>query len=121
MFSIKQMENIIGWILIVGTLFSALLVLTGGCLYLLQHGSETMNAELLAANDYQIGVREILDIAFSFSPIGLIELGLVLLVATQLLRVALLVWFYAMIRDYWFTLISCFILFTLTYSLLWRN
>lgn len=121
MLSVKQMENIIGWILILGTLFSALLVLIGGGFYLWEHGGENFHLELLQANHFQLNISEILTVAFSFSPLGLIELGLISLIATQILRVAMLAGFYAMIKDYWFTAISLFILFVLLYSFLWRN
>lgn len=117
----KQMENIIGWILILGTFLSALLVMIGGSIYLWQHGSENFQVELLQANYYQLNVSEILRGVFSLSPVGLIELGLISLIVTQILRVALLVGFYAMIKDYWFTAISLFILFVLLYSFFWRN
>lgn len=110
MLSIKQMDTIMSFILALGTLFSLLLVMTGGGLYLLQHGNEMMNTESLQTTIYPF-----------FSPLGMIKSGLVALIATQILRIGLLVWFYAVLRDYRFTFISFFILAVLLYSSFLRN
>ncbi|MCW5582845.1 MAG: DUF1634 domain-containing protein [Gammaproteobacteria bacterium] len=59
--------------------------------------------------------------ALSLSPLAIIELGFLVLVATQAIRVAMLVWFYFVTQDYWFTSISIFILITLIYGFIWRS
>lgn len=121
MFSTKKMEELISMVLIIGTLLSAAFVIIGGTLYLLQNGSENVHTELLQNNAYPTSIKQIWIIALSFSPLGMIELGLLLLVATQILRVGLLAWFYAYIRDYRFTCMSLFILLMLLYSFVLRN
>jgi|GEM_PF-1671248 uncharacterized membrane protein len=121
MLSTKQMEDIMSLLLIFGMLISAGLVTLGGAMYLYQHGMESLHTELLQAGGYHINIKLILKNALSFTPLGIIELGLLTLIGTQVLRVALLVWFYAFTRDTWFTFISVFILITLVYSLVWRH
>jgi uncharacterized membrane protein len=106
--SSKKMEELIGLILTMGTLVSALLVIIGGTWYLIQEGSQNWHTELMA-----VAVTEF---NLSFSATAIIEVGLLSLVATQLLRVALLVWYYAVQRDYRFTFISFFVLLVLIYS-----
>jgi len=118
---IKKIEEMISMILTIGILISTSLVLIGGFMYLLQFGNHDMNTELSQTVSYATNMKFIWQSALSVSPLGLIELGLLALVATQILRVGLLVWFYSAIHDYVFTLISLFILFTLIYSLIWRN
>jgi len=121
MLTTPKMERMIGALLLIGTAISAALVLFGGIMYLWQHGGENMQTELLVSDNYSINIRQIWHIALSLTPLGIIELGLIALVTTQILRVGMLVWFYAAIRDYRFTLISVFIFVTLLYSFLWRN
>src|SRR5438045_2129198 len=115
--NIKKMEITMSLILAVGMIISVCLVMLGGTLYLLQHGGESMQYELTQDDHFSTSVRLIFDAALSFTPFGIIELGLLVLVATQAIRVGLLVWFYGVMRDYWFTLISLFIFCVLIYSL----
>jgi uncharacterized membrane protein len=115
------MQIIISFILLAGTLLSTALVTVGGTLYLLQSGNDNLQGQWLATNATYLSVRQIWQFALSFSPLGMIELGLLLLVATQTIRVALLCGFYAIIKDYKFFLISSFILAVLIYSSFWRS
>lgn len=119
--STHQMEETIGLILLIGTLCSALLVFFGGTMYLLQNGTENIHFEHLQADTYQNTIKQVWHLVLLFSPLGIIELGLLTLVATQILRVALLFFYYASQGDFWFTLISIFILLTLIYSFVWRT
>ena len=121
MYSTQKMQDVISMLLIIGMLISVMIVAIGGTLYLLQHGNENLQTELLTAESGYHSIQQIWQIAFSFTPIGIIELGLLTLVATQILRVALLTWFYAVIRDYWFTGFSFFILVVLIYSSVLRG
>jgi uncharacterized membrane protein len=104
MFARKRIETAITLVLNFGTLLAVLLVSIGGTWYLLQHGRTLLSAT---------ATMTATAINLSFSPLGMIELGLMTLVATQILRIALLTAFYAWIRDYWFTVFSAFILLTL--------
>jgi len=116
-----KIERAIGVLLLIGTTLSAALVLCGGMMYLWQHGGENMQTELLISDNYSVNIRQIWRIAISMTPLGIIEVGLIVLVATQILRVGLLVWFYTVMRDFRFTIISLFIFVILVYSFLWRK
>lgn len=115
------MEKLIGIILLVGIGLAIVFVFIGGALYLWQFGGQSLQTELLQADAYQAHPTSIWQLALSFTPLGIIELGLIILVATQIMRVALLTFFYIRVRDVWFTLISLFILTTLLYSFFWRD
>lgn len=118
---IKKMEEMISITLTIGMVISMFFVIVGGCLYLMQVGNKTMAVQLMQTDIHALNVKLIWHTARSLSPLGLIELGLLTLVATQVIRVGLLVFYYGAIRDYPFALISLFILIVLTYSLIWRN
>lgn len=117
----KKMEAVMSLLLTLGTLFSAALVLVGGVLYLLQSGGQIVHFDSLQGHAVHMTIKQVWMVALSFSPLGIIELGLLSLVATQILRVGLLTWFYASIRDWWFTNISLFVLLTLIYSFILRR
>jgi len=120
MIAIKKMENAISWILLLGIFCSASMVLVGGILYLMQYGGENARTILSPSAALPTHLQDIWVSALSGSPSGIIELGIVLLVFTQIMRVGLLAWFYAWIKDFWFTGISLFILLALIYSFLYR-
>ncbi len=115
------MEVMISLILTLGMLIAVCLVLTGGCIYLWHNGHGTLNTEFLQTSIHATNMKFVWQTAFSFSSLGLIELGLLILVGTQIVRVGLLVWFYSATKDYVFAFISLFILLTLAYSFIWRN
>lgn len=122
MFKHKTMQKLLGAILLSGTLISLAIVTIGGVLYLMQNGTDLMSfSELRIPPNQAMTTQQIWTLAFSFSPLGIVALGLLLLVTTQLLRVGLLLIYYTAIRDYWFILISGFILAVLAYSFIWRE
>jgi uncharacterized membrane protein len=115
------MQDMIGIVLLMGTLISAVIVILGGLFYLLQYGNENMHTEFLQSDTYQLSIKQLWQMALSFSSKGIIMLGLLSLVMTQIVRVALLTWFYMILRDYWFILFSVFILIVLIYSFFLRT
>lgn len=114
-------EEIMSWILTTGMLISLFLVILGGIMYLIQYGNEPLNIKLLQANHDYTTLKQIWQGVYSFSPFGIIQLGVIVLVATQVARVGLLIWFYTLIRDYGFALISVFILLIILYSFFGRH
>lgn len=120
MLETQRIERVIGNVLLLGTLISALIVLFGGILYLLDFGDAPMQSVMIHSSAYQIITPPFLSHLFG-SPVYFIQAGLLLLVATQLLRVAILAAFYAYIRDRWFTGISLFVLLVLIVSNIWLN
>ncbi|SRR5579883_450792 len=121
MYSPEKMQKTLGIMLLIGISIALGLVIVGGIFYLIHYGSDPLQMELLQAEAYQLSIKKICYSAFTLSPTGIIELGLLILVMTQLLRVAILAWFYFVMRDRWFTFFSGFILIMLIYSLIWRN
>lgn len=119
--SIKRMENAMSVILTTGMIISLMLVTIGGVLYLYQSAHENIDAFFHSGLNFQTSVGQIVLSAFSLSPFGIIEFGVLILVATQSVRVGLLVWYYSLKKDRWFTGISLFILAVLIYSFFFRR
>ncbi len=115
----RSFQDTLGLILLMGTLISTLLVLLGSIFYLIQHGSETFSFHTLQTEN-TLTLTQFFQTPSSIMPLNLIELGLLALVFTQLIRVAVLVYFYWQTHDFFFTAVSLFILSILVYSLLWK-
>ncbi len=121
MISSQQLEKKMSIALLVGILLALVLVMIGGIWYLIDNGPAPLNTSLLQNTHYQVTISQIWENAFSLSPIHIIELGLFILIATQLVRVGLLVWFYIRLHDIKFIFFSSFIFLVLLYSLLSGN
>ena len=114
----QYVEELIGNLLRVGVTLAAAVVLFGGAVYLVRHG--------LAATHYHVFVGEPADLrsvsgivrdALAFRGRGLIQLGLLLLIATPVARVAFSVAAFAMQRDRLYVAVALIVLAVLIYSL----
>ena len=85
-----------------------MIIFDGGISYIDQHANDLLT-NIMPSQLTPISLAQIFHLSFSFSSIGFIELGLLLLVATQIIRVFLLVCFYAAIKDYHFLLINAYL------------
>ena len=111
-------EEWIGNLLRGGVTLAAAVVLFGGTVYLVRHG--------LAAPQYHVFVGEPTDLrtlsgivkdALTFRGRGLIQLGLLLLIATPIARVAFSVVAFVIQRDRLYVLVTLIVLAVLIYSL----
>lgn len=114
------MERWIGRALLAGVITSAAIVIAGGAIYLIGHGAAMVDYSTFhgVKGTYDEQVRGILDSSRRFSGRGVIQLGLLLLIAVQVLRVALMLWLFQHAGDRHFVWISLFVLIGLLYSLL---
>ena len=114
-----KMEARIAKLLIVGVTLAGMLVALGGAVYLLRHGGEQPHYQIFRGEPSDLRtMRGVLGEAMHLSGRGIVQIGLVLLVAVQLARVALTAWLFAVQRDRIFLGISLGILALLAYSLL---
>ena len=113
----ERMETFMSWLLLIGIGLAVLLTLAGGLVYLIQFGFDPLPLKTLQNEGIPIRLSEIWQQAAAFAPMGLIELGLLVLVATQSARVGLLAIYFRLVEDYRFTMISAFLFIILLYSL----
>ena len=114
----ERVQNILGHLLRIGVTIAALVVLCGGVLYLVHHGQA--RADFSVFNGEPSALRSldgIFDSAFSFEEQGIIQLGLLLLIATPIARVLFSVFAFALERDRMYVVITLIVLSTLLYSL----
>ena len=122
------MEDVIGWILRLGVIASAVLIVAGVLLLfitrstgypgslndlpaLLHYGSQRTSFFPTTPGDVFAGVAQ-------FKPFALIALGLLVLIATPVLRVAASVVIFWLERDYAYVWITLFVLVVLLVSFL---
>ena len=120
MFLEIKLKNWLGMILQTSIFISILLVLAGGIGFLWAHGNEALLNNPFFSENFNINILTFWRTQPLSSPIGLIDLGLLVLVGAQVLRVAILCCYYTLIRDKWFMLFSFFILSVILFSLIWQ-
>lgn len=115
----QRLENIIGQLLRAGVLLAAAMVLSGGVLYLVQHHSRHVDYKTFSAGNEELrSLPGIVKLAGALDSEGLIQLGLVVLIATPVARVILAAVGFQLERDYMYVAVSLIVLAVLLYSLM---
>jgi uncharacterized membrane protein len=115
----QQIDNIIGALLRLGVIVAALVVLAGGILYLYRYGAAAPAYRVFHGEPSDLrSVRGILSDAISLRSRGIIQFGLLLLIATPLVRVAFTVIAFALQRDRTYVTVTLIVLALLLYSLI---
>jgi uncharacterized membrane protein len=111
-------EELIGNLLQTGVIVASAVVLLGGTIYLTRHG--------LSAPQYHVFVGEPTDLrtlsgivrdALTLRGRGIIQLGLLLLIATPIVRVTFSIAAFAVQRDWLYVKVTLIVLAILLYSL----
>lgn len=119
--SAARIENSLGFVMLFGALLSAAIVLLGGVLYLWQEGKAPISYNVFHGAPAELcTIHGILRVARHLSGPGIIQLGLMLLVAVQLLRLVLTGLLFLLGRDRAFVLITFCVLGMLLYGLFLR-
>jgi len=112
------MEQLIGNLLRYGVLIAAAVVLLGGLLYLVQHGSAQPAYHVFQGEPTTLrNLHDILVGATTLQSRWVIQLGLLLLIATPVARVALSLVAFAVQGDRLYVVITAIVLGVLAYSL----
>ena len=115
----ERLEIFIGNLLRLGVLVSAVVVAIGGALYLAQHGHEVVNYQSFRSELPELrNLAGICIAAFHLRSDGIIQLGLVLLIATPVARVALAVIGFYLEHDRLYVVVSLIVLAILAYSMM---
>ena len=111
---LEKIDNFIGNLLRTGVALSGAIVFAGGLVYLVRHGSEMPAYHIFRGEPADLRtLRGIIDDAFSLRGRGIIQLGLLLLIATPIARVAYLVYAFARQGDRLYSLTALVVLLLL--------
>jgi uncharacterized membrane protein len=114
----KRFESMIGTLLRAGVSLAASVVLAGGALYLAKYGTVKPDYRIFRGEPNELrSVSGIFHDAFLMHSRGLIQLGLLLLIATPVARVAFSAAAFASERDWLYVTTTLVVLAILVYSL----
>lgn len=114
-----KIELIIGDLLRTGVILSATIVLLGGVIYLFRHGLAPVNYKIFQRVPSDLcHMGGIVENTLSFHGRGLIQLGLLFLMATPVARVFFSMIAFARQRDILYTVVAVIVLTILVHSLL---
>src|ERR1700687_5424780 len=113
----KRIENILGNLLRAGVVFSAVIVFCGAVVYLARHGRAPADYRVFQGEPSDLRsvpgiVREVADL----SGRGIIQLGLLFLIATPVARVIFSIWGFAAERDRMYVAFTVIVLAILIFS-----
>jgi len=115
----EKMDLIVGNLLRAGVVLSGTIVFIGGLVYLFRHGTEAPAYHVFHGEPSDLrGVHGILHDAFALGGRGIIQFGLLLLIATPVARVAYLIYAFALQKDRVYTAVALTVLLLLAYGLL---
>jgi uncharacterized membrane protein len=114
-----KVEQIMGNLLRIGVLIAAGVVLVGGLLYLYRFGHTQPDLAIFRSEPANLRtVGGIVERSMTWSSRGLIQLGLLLLIATPVARVAFSLVAFILERDRIYILVTLIVLAILIFSLL---
>jgi uncharacterized membrane protein len=114
----KRIENILGNLLRAGVVLSAAIVFFGAVVYLPRHGREPAGYRVFQGEPSELrNVPGIIRDALKLSGLGIIQLGLLFLIATPVARVIFSIWGFAAERDRMYVVFTLIVLTILIFSL----
>jgi uncharacterized membrane protein len=116
----KDMQVIIGWILRAGVVLSMGIVFIGGVLYVYRHGHSIPDYQVFKGVPYFIRSNDgIIQGILSGKGQAIIQAGIILLIATPVIRVAFSAVGFIIEKDYLYTVITLVVLLILIGSMIY--
>jgi uncharacterized membrane protein len=114
----EQVDQLIGNLLRVGVIIAAIVAAFGAVLYLAQHGQQVADYRVFRGEPRELrSVRGILSSALALHSPAIVQLGLLLLIATPVARVAFSLVAFLLQRDRAYVFVTSIVLALLVFSL----
>lgn len=114
----RKVETFLGSLLLTGVIISAIFVLIGGILYLFQHGTQVPKYAVFVDNMKDLkNFSATMKGVFAFKSLSIIHLGILILIATPVMRVAFSVAAFFYEKDHLYIFFTLIVLAILLYSL----
>jgi uncharacterized membrane protein len=115
----EHVEQMVGNLLRIGVLVAAAVALGGGIAFMLHHGALVPDHSVFRGQPEMLStLTGVVAGAVALQPAAIVQLGIVLLIATPVARVLLTLIAFAVQRDWMYVLISAIVLVLLAYSLI---
>lgn len=113
-----DIESVMGKLLITGVILSGSLILVGGIYYLIQEGFSIPHYQTFIGEPSHLrSVKQIFNGVLHYDSLSIIQLGLLLLIATPISRVIFSVIGFLFEKDYLYVTISLVVLVIIAYSI----
>ena len=117
-FKDKDMQLVIGWILRVGVVISMTIVFIGGVFYLYRHGHSIPQYHTFKSVPFFVqNASGLINGVFTLKGQAIIQLGILLLIITPILRVAFSIIGFIIEKDYLYTFITIVVLLIIMASM----
>jgi uncharacterized membrane protein len=114
-----HVEQMVGNLLRIGVLIAAAVTIAGGIAFMIHHGSLVPDHSVFRGQPAMLSsVAGVIAGVMALEPAAIVQLGIVLLIATPVARVLLTLIAFAVQRDWMYVLISAIVLALLAYSLI---
>jgi uncharacterized membrane protein len=114
----RDVEQLVGRLLQLGVVIATVVVLAGSAMLLATHGSDVANFRIFRGESSTLrSVSAAVHGAFTLDPRGMVQLGLVLLIATPVARVALTLGAFLVQRDRLYVVLTTIVLGLLLFGL----
>jgi uncharacterized membrane protein len=114
-----DMQAVIGWILRAGVLVSMCVIFIGGIIYLYRHGHTHVDySKFAGVPDFVSNPGSIIHGIFTLRGRAIIQAGVVLLIATPVIRVLFSAIGFIMEKDYLYTAITLLVLLIILASMI---
>jgi uncharacterized membrane protein len=114
----QRLDRLVAKLLLIGVLLASVVVLVGGIVFLIRHGHETFSYRVFEGGRADLrSLTGILQSALDLSGRGLIQLGLLLLIATPVARVFFSLFAFAAQKDKVYVIIAMVVLVNLILGL----
>lgn len=114
----EQVDQILGNLLRIGVIIATIVAVIGGVLFLAQHGSEPSKGHVFHGEPPELrSVGAIVRGAMALRPDAVVQLGLLLLIATPVARVAMSLVAFVLQRDRVYIVVTSIVLALLLFSL----
>ena len=115
-----QVEQMIGRLLQIGVMSSSAVTIVGGAMFLYEHGRSLADYRTFSTTPTALwSVGGVVRGALALDSAAIVQLGLVLLIATPVMRVALTLVAFATQRDRLYVMLTALVLALLLYGLVW--
>lgn len=109
-FKDADMQAVIGWVLRIGVIVSVSIVFFGGIVYLYRHGSEVPDHKTFITQPGFVQLNGIIQGIIDFHGRSIIQAGIILLIATPILRIIFSAISFALEKDRLYVMISLLVL-----------
>lgn len=106
----KDIQSIVGWVLRAGVMASMAVVIVGGIIFLYRHGGSAANYSVFKGQPDFVKSGGIFSGIFAGHGRSIIQAGIILLIATPVVRVAISALGFIAEKDYLYTAITLVVL-----------